>query len=279
MHLTIVAYMVASFCALYNEMMGIHNMEFYKLAERFDLPEVAAVALMGSFARDEAGPFSDVDLVRFTFEDIDALPGNGSYLINGRLVVVSQITPKQVERGFTEPETAVEVIAGLRNGRGLIDKVGMFAAIQARARSFHWDDTLQRKANLWASKQMVGWIEEVHKGLEGIRRGDVGRLLNARFGCSWGLTRVMCVQRGVLLAGDNTLLAQVTHVMGSNSRWSQLCRQAFGIGQAYTLEEEVAAGLKLYVETAVHLQDHFHTAHAPLIQAAVERIEANIPSI
>jgi hypothetical protein len=213
-----------------------------------------------------------VDLVRFTREETAELPGNGSHLIEDRLVIVSQVTPVQVEKGFSQPETAVEVIVGLRSGKALIDKGSTFATIQQRAHEFQWDETMQTKANACASQQMVGWIEEVHKGLEGLRRSDPGRLLNAQFGCSWGLARVMCVQRGVLLTGDNTLVAQVTEVVGEDSLWSRLCRQAFGIGGKFSLEACVRAGLQLYVETAVLLQPILRPQDTPLIQATVNRI-------
>ena len=134
---------------------------------------------------------------------------------------------------------------------------------------------MQTKANAWASQQMVGWIEEVHKGLEGLHRGDPGRLLQAQFGCSWGLTKVMCVQRGILLTGDNSLVSQVTHAVGAESDWSRLCQQAFGLGGAYSLEECVRAGLQLYVATAVLLQNTLRPEDIPLIQATIERIKSN----
>ena len=249
------------------------TLNFNILAQQFDLPEVRAIVLMGSYGRGEPGPYSDIDLVRFTHEEVVDIPGNGSHLIEDRLVVVSQVTPEQVEKGFSQPETAVEVIAGLRSGKALIDKEGTFATIQQRARDYHWDDAMQAKADIWASQQMVGWIEEVHKGLEGLRRNDPGRLLHAQFGCSWGLTRVMCVQRGVLLTGDNTLVTQVTEAVGAESDWSRLCQQAFGIGGKFSLEDCVRAGLRLYVETAVLLQPILRPQDTPLIHATVQRIQ------
>ena len=244
------------------------------LIQQFDLPEVGALVLMGSFARGNPGPFSDVDLVRFTSEEVADLPGNGSHLINGHLVVVSQVTPNQVETGFSNPAVAVETIAGLRNGIPLIDKNNTFSTIQKRAHIFQWDSDMQAKANAWASQQMVGWIEEVHKGLEGLRSSDPGRLLHAQFGCSWGLTRVMCVQRGVLLTGDNALVDQVTKAVGEKSEWTRLCQQAFGLGGKFTLEACVRAGLGLYVETAVLLQDTLRPQDIPLIQATLNHIRA-----
>ena len=247
--------------------------DFKVLAAQFDHPDARAIVLMGSFARGAAGPFSDVDIVRFTESDETVLPDNGSHLIDGRLVVVSDVNPTQVQASFTEPEIAVETIQGLRSGRSLIDRQDTFSAIQQRALDFQWDNAMQAKANRWASRQMVGWIEEVHKGLEGLRRNDTGRLLHARFGCSWGLTRTLCVQRGVLLSGDNALYDEVTAAVGRDTEWTHLCRAVWGIGpDPTTLHDEVRAGLRLYNLTVSMLADILLAADQPLIYDTVALI-------
>jgi len=253
--------------------------DFKALAERFTHADANALVLMGSYARDAAGPYSDIDLVRFAKNEDADLPGDGSHLIDGYLVVVSKVTPDQVEAAFEEPQIAVEVIQGLRQGRPLLDRERVFAKIQERANSFDWDAGMQAKANRWASRQMVGWIEEGHKGLEGLRRNDVGRMLHARFGCSWGLTRVMCVQRGVLLNGDNALFREVTGSMGPDTKWSRLCRSAFGVGPAgepLSLRESVLAGLGLYALTAEMLAGVLNAEDAPLIAETAELIKRTL---
>ncbi len=174
---------------------------FSALVERFKISEIRAIVLMGSFAREEAGPFSDVDLVQFTRAESGG--DAETHSIDRRLVVVSQVTPAEVDDWFSKPEVASECIKGVQVAKPLWDEEGYFGAIQERARSFVWDKAMQDKADVWASRQLVGWAEEVHKGLGGLRIGHVGRLLNARHGLSWGLANVVRVQRGVLLAGDN----------------------------------------------------------------------------
>lgn len=165
---------------------GSHNQpDFEALASRFRAPGVAALALMGSYARGDAGPFSDVDLVRFyTGADAGSAGNAETYLIGGHFVVVSDVKPDQVEDCFQEPEQASTFIAGLRSARSLWDPDGFFLAIQARARAVTWGAAMQARADAWPSSQMVGWIEEVQKGLAGLRTGHEGRLLNARFGLS-----------------------------------------------------------------------------------------------
>jgi hypothetical protein len=174
------------------------------------------------------------------------------------------------------PELAVNYISGLRHARPLIDRDGILAALQKRAHSFVWNKEMQTKANAWASEQMVGLIEEARKGLEGLRRNDVGRLLNARFGLSWLLSRVVQVQRGVLVPGDNALFTAVESAVGRDTEWARLRRVVFSVEEIEsrppTLREQVVAGLHLYVITAELIEDTLRPADAPLIKQTVARI-------
>jgi len=249
------------------------------LIARFADARVRALVLLGSFARGDAGPWSDLDVVRFVADDADdAEPV--THLITDRLVVVSTVTPAQVARWFTEPEESVKVIASLRQGWALHDPAGYFAAIQARARAFAWDATMQARADRWASHQMVGWIEEVHKGLAGLRRADIGRLLNARFGLSWGLARVMLVQRGILLAGDNTFMDALAQELGPDAAWVALHHQAFGVagvdGTPPSLRDQVIAGLRLYALTAHMFAPILTPDDAPLILRTAQQIKETV---
>lgn len=246
------------------------------LAQRFVGNGIRAIVLMGSYARGDAGPYSDVDLVRFTAGSSPEPTGAGSHLVDGQLVVVSDVSPDQVEAWFARPEIAVDVIAGAQAAQILIDDGGYFAAIQARARAFVWDEAMQDRANRWASQQLVGWIEEVQKGLEGLRRCDTGRLLNARFGLSWGLTGVVKVQRGLLLSGDNAFYDETATALGASGEWVRQRGHAYGIegdaGIPLPLREQVLAGLRLYVLTADLLAPVLQPEDAPLIRHTVDLI-------
>ena len=225
-----------------------------KLVGRFTEPAVKAIVLMGSFARGDAGHFSDVDLVRFLAPDAPEDTEARSFIIDDRLVVVSNVLRSQVEGWFTNPVSATECIAGIRTAKPLWDPDDLFSPIQRRAHAFVWDTDMQSKANAFAGEQMVGWVEEVYKGLEGIRRNDIGRMLNARFGLSFGIVKVVRVYLGILIDGDNTFYTQILERLGNDSEWARLCRAAFAIepreGVPLPLTEQVLAGLRLYVLTA-----------------------------
>jgi predicted nucleotidyltransferase len=46
-------------------------MDFTMLAQQFDAPTVKAIVLMGSHARGDAGPYSNVDLGRFINQEFE----------------------------------------------------------------------------------------------------------------------------------------------------------------------------------------------------------------
>lgn len=257
---------------------GLPAPDLDALARRFDGPEIAAIVLMGSHARGGAGPYSDVDLVRFASSDEARPAGDGSHLIDGRLVVVSTHTPASVARIFNDPEAACQNVIGLRTAQAVVDRGGHFAAIQAQARAFRWDDAMQARADQVAAELLVGWIEEAHKGLEGLRRDDTGRLLNAQFGLSWGLSRVVMVQRGVLLAGDNDIWDAINRAVGEDSVWVRLRHAAFGLvvenPQAPLLPMQVRAGLALYQETAALMRGALPDPQRSMILATCAVIDA-----
>ncbi|MEM8533821.1 MAG: hypothetical protein AAGF95_23455, partial [Chloroflexota bacterium] len=114
--------------------------------------------------------------------------------------------------------------------------------------------------------------------LEGLRRDDVGRLLNGKHGLSWGLLDVVCVQQGIMIGSDNTIYEAVTDAMGHASQWTQLSSQAFGIDRL-ALVDEVRAGLKLYVLTAQMLDAVFKPEDRTMIREVVRRIRKEISEI
>jgi hypothetical protein len=131
---------------------------------------------------------------------------------------------------------------------------------------------------------MVGWIEEVYKGLGGLQHGHdeshIGRLLNARFGLSWGLSRVMQVHRGVLISGDNAFYEEVAEAVGRNSEWVKLRQIAFGVagddGTPPPLRAQVRAGLRLFAATVDLIHDDLQPEEGPLVEATAALIRREL---
>jgi predicted nucleotidyltransferase len=243
-------------------------------AERFYGKHMIAVALMGSHARGEASQYSDVDLVCIT-RDHPAPPAQTAY-IDDQLVVISQVNLAQTEDWLSDPAQIVEVLSNLRQARILIDPDDVFKKLQQRSQTFEWTSEHQAKANAYASTELVGLIEEVHKGLNGLQNDHPGRLINASHGLMWGLTRIVLVQKGRLTEGDNDLIVGAQRAMGIDSEWTKTHRLVFGMTNdpqaPSNLTSKTQAGLRLYEVTVETLKEQIEPEASQLIQQAVARI-------
>lgn len=107
------------------------------------------------------------------------------------------------------------------------------------------------------------------------RRDDPGRLLAARFGLSWGLSRVMVVHERLLLDSEDAMHAALAERLGAASRWMRLRHVAFGLpveGAATGLAGQVRAGLRLYRDTAERVAPLFDEAQRALVATVTRAI-------
>ncbi|MBT3342649.1 MAG: nucleotidyltransferase domain-containing protein [Gemmatimonadetes bacterium] len=249
--------------------------DFHSLADRFRSPETRATALMGSWARGDADDYSDIDLALFESNQAENCDGQ-THVVDGKLVVVSFLSPERIEAIFLAPELASESMRGLQTFRPLWDPEGYLDELQSRARDFVWDTTMQSKADKWASNALVGWAEEAHKGLGGLVSSHTGKLINARHGLSWGLMNVMCIQRGILISSDNSQYRDVVESLGKDSEWARLSEDVFGL-TGLDLPSQVRAGLRLYSLTVAMLQGSIDPKCADVINDTVTLIRAALP--
>ena len=246
-----------------------------ELIHRFDRSDVVqALILMGSYARNEAGPCSDIDLVRFVVKGAK-VSDDGTHLFQNRtLITICTVDENDYEKWFTNPYEATKWMAGLRIARVLVDRNDFFTnGLQTRARDFVWNNEMQSRANIEASRRMVGWCEEANKGLEGLRRSDDdGRLLNACHGLSWGLSEVIQIHRGILVSSDNNAFNEVELALGDNKRMIDLRRVTFGITGINTLRQRVLTGLQFFVLLAEQMADVWQGTDHEIIRHTVEKI-------
>lgn len=256
-------------------MTQLTSVDLEQLIQRFDQHDaVQALVLVGSYARNDAGPYSDIDLVRFVHSGRKCTDDGTHLDRNNRLINISSVEPEEYEKWFVEPYQATKWIAGLRIARVLIDRDGFFVCgLQERARNFIWTSTIQSRASIDACQRMIGWTEEVHKGLEGLHRGnDYGRLLHAIHGLSWGLSEVLQIQHGVLISSDNSLFEQIELTLGEEKNMIKLRRITFGIDGCYTLGERVRAGLEFYILLYEQMKIIWQEYDIRTIEQTVEQI-------
>jgi predicted nucleotidyltransferase len=254
--------------------------ELAAITRRFGGAEVEALALTGSYARDEATSHSDVDVLRFmTNEPATERERYHLWLMDGRLVSVTTTTIESKRSELSRPEMAIWAVPGLRQARILADRDGRLAALIAEAQSFTWTPVLRAAAADYASDTLAGLSEDVHKLLGARERGDESAILYATLGLQQGLTRAGLVARGILLSTENAYFAEALQLAVPGSRWERLLRVVIGFDAppgASPAGARGTAALWLYVEAAGLLADTLTAEDSALVAEAVARIRQGV---
>lgn len=240
------------------------------LVERYRTPSTIAIALLGSHARGEATPYSDVDLL--IFEDTTPVTYHLEYL-DGRLISISHTTIDSKRADMQQPQTAIWAVPGLRTCQILFDPQGHLADLCQEANAFEWTP-LQAAANAYASEQVMGYAEEAHKILSGLVRGHESTVLYGCWGMVRGMAQVVLVQRGVLIPTENEYIELVQITAGAD--WARQYRVATGldvIDGTPAIQRGLAA-LRLYGLTAALMRPICEPAHWAVVEGALSLITA-----
>lgn len=166
-------------------------------------PGVLAVFLTGSHARGEADEHSDMDVSVLVASP--ELVRNTTFYRGGALVSVERSNVAHRERALTEPEAALWNLVSLRSGAALHDPGGVFADLQNRARAVT-RATMAESADALAAGRLAGAVEEVHKVMGGLRRGDAGRVAFAPASLTFALGDAALLGTGSLIPTENCYL-------------------------------------------------------------------------
>jgi predicted nucleotidyltransferase len=239
------------------------------LVTELDNDDIVGIILGGSYARDEATPYSDVDIACFVADSSKLRPKRFLYR-EGRLVSIGSKSIEGIRHDLTKPERAILFTAGQR--RILLDKDGSVTKLMQDIDEFQWKP-LQTAAGEYASFHMMLLAEDVHKVLSALLTSNqlalayiVGELL-------FGLTRIVAVQRGILVKSDSTYYQQVYEMVGQASAWTYYHRIASAIDMAATVRERGMACLRLYQETAQLLRPVLQAEHREVVEEAVSVID------
>lgn len=222
--------------------------------QRIEKSDVEAIGLMGSYSRGEAETYSDVDIVCILKKDANEKQASIE-IIDDKYVVTSYVTLANMDNCFIDVKKVTENILGLQQVKILYDPNYIFQDLKERALQFQWTKELQLQANQLVSEQLVGWLEEVHKALQGLLSNHVGKMLNGLFGLTYGMFHVVKVQKGILLNGENSFYSRIIECYGEESRFSKLSEKAFGISNNEGIQDRVVAGLFLFNEITEEFLD------------------------
>ncbi|MCH8205739.1 MAG: hypothetical protein IH956_01910 [Chloroflexi bacterium] len=107
---------------------------------------------------------------------------------------------------------------------------------------------LRPAADEYVSYSVMGYAEEAHKVLAGLKSGRDSTVLYGILGLVLGLAEAVAVHRRVLVESDNSYFDQVQEAAGDNSEWSRQFRQAAGFDPGAVRARGLAA-LRLYEDT------------------------------
>ena len=197
-----------------------------------------AVVLVGSHARGDAGPESDVDVHAVG-------PGDFSYRLErrgGLLVSVSSRPLGSYREAFREPGSVCAAVPGWREAIPLHDPEGIVASLIEEARAWTWGP-LERRCGAWVAEEITSLAEEVHKLTSALHREDRQAGAIQRSILAVHLAPILAVHHRILYGSENALWDLVSNAMGEE--WRQTQSRALGLG-GEPLDETCRAALKLF---------------------------------
>ncbi len=244
------------------------------LLARFNQPGVIALAITGSYSRDEHNPHSDLDMDIF----VDDLPADSYTLqiLNGKLISLKYIRLADEFDSLTKPERAIWAVPGLRQMQILLDETGQAAKLKQAAHDFNWAD-LQNAANEYAVESLMGCAEETRKIISGLMQGDESKVLYAAWGMFKGLSFAAAVQAGLLIESENKMFTIIQEHFKANPAWVQAFRHSFGMDvdantPAYQMRGR--ASLDLYEQTYLLIENLITGKHREVIENTLQLISS-----
>jgi len=230
--------------------------------------------LGGSYARGNATPYSDVDIVHFVTV-APANPHRSYRYIEGRLVSIATRTLDWYRTALTQPTRAIFAMPAMQEARILLDKDGVFRAFQQELEAFTWEP-LQASANQHVSHMLMNSAEDVHKLLSAQIRNDAPATFSTATTLYFDLTLAVVVQRGRLIDGSRTYVQHAQDAAGMDSAWTY-AHQQFTSLDTYPSPSPIAqrrtqAALELYRETVALLEPALQPDHRVVVEHTVQLI-------
>lgn len=197
-----------------------------------------AVILMGSFARDDATPESDIDLY--------AIGEGPGYILERHepfLISIAWRAAEAMRVGGLSPKEALSLVAGWRSAMILADPEGVAARLQAEARDWTVEALDQDACDRWVAEEITGFAEEIHKLVSRRASENWTALAANRSILALRLAIPLAVHHRLLYETENELWNLVNEAMGEH--WEAAQARAFGLA-GEPLDETVVAACEAY---------------------------------
>lgn len=237
---------------------------------------VLGLAVVGSYARGNPTPYSDIDVICLVKPDFVFPKEPRIDLYQGVYRVAQYRSEAQLQEALNLPERAVYDLVGLQQMLILFDPQGVLRKLQLTAQNFTWDSEMNKKADLFLNQEMIAWQEECYKAMAGMHMEQEGRMLLGLYGLTYGLVRLMLVAKGVLLESENDFFEALTNAYSQDIGGSELVDMmglAFGLDEGFPLLQRVETGLLLYLQFAEYLGERLKPQVQEQVFLVQERLE------
>jgi hypothetical protein len=197
-----------------------------------------AVVLVGSHARGDAGPESDVDVLAVG-------PRTYAYRLERRGGLLVSVTSRSFEAyrlELVDPGSVCAAVSGWREAVVLHDPAGTAASLIEDARAWTWGP-LEGRCDAWVAEEICALAEEVHKLVSSLRDGRRATAAAQRSVLAVRLAGILAVHRRILYGSENRLWDLVGEAVGEG--WRRTQSAALGLGDE-GFEPTCRAALKLY---------------------------------
>ncbi|MGH3146091.1 MAG: nucleotidyltransferase family protein [Rubrobacter sp.] len=196
-----------------------------------------AAVLVGSHARGDAGPDSDVDLLAVGEGQPSWLERRG-----GLLVSVNTRSSEAYRDSFASPELVCGSVPAWRGAVVLRDPEGLAAALVKEAKVWTWRK-VEERCDKWVAEQITGYAEESHKLVAAYNSRRLSTAAVQRALLAVHLAPVLAVHLRILYSSENWLWDLIADAMGKE--WREAQSAALGLDDE-DFKETCAAALRLY---------------------------------
>ncbi len=246
------------------------------LIKKLDGENVIGLLLTGSYAREEATRYSDVDILRF-FEE-KAGVAERSYklqMLGKKLISVTDTTVGSKRKQLKTPAHCFYAVPGIRQSQILLDKRSELKTLKQEADTFNWE-SIADAADEYSSDLLMGSAEGVTKILGGLTINDWSTIFTGSMEIVLTLPVAFAVFKRLLFESENAFFEGVIAAAGADSDWSRAFRCCAGIEcrnrSDDIITERGIGSLELYMLTERLLKQIIRAKHSEVITHTVKMI-------
>lgn len=215
-------------------------------------PEIEAIIITGSHARGDYTLYSDLDFTYLLSREPHATENEHELVYIGhQLVTITRVNFRKWEHSLISFENFMWTRSAFEYAIVCYDKSGKFGKLRQTAAARKLEDFYEERIDL-VNKNMKGYVEEIHKLLNGLTLKNKSTIYNALVGLNAGMCNVIAYAYGITPASENHFNDDIQASILVNSdygkQWIDLWERVNGIHHS-DIFERARYGIQLFLVT------------------------------